>query len=88
MGTRLDWVLAAVGVFALVVATATRPADAGAAVSQDWSPFVLVTGLLLIGLVADEDGLFAAAGHQLARAAPPHTRSPPASRRARRAMCS
>jgi arsenical pump membrane protein len=39
-------------------------------VSQDWSPFVLVTGLLLIGLVADEDGLFAAAGHQLARAAP------------------
>jgi arsenical pump membrane protein len=30
---------------------------------------VLVTGLLLIGLVADEDGLFAAAGHQLARVA-------------------
>jgi arsenical pump membrane protein len=28
-----------------------------------------VTGLLLIGLVADEDGLFAWAGHQLARAA-------------------
>jgi arsenical pump membrane protein len=29
-----------------------------------------VTGLLLIGLVADDDGLFAAAGHQMARAAP------------------
>jgi arsenical pump membrane protein len=28
---------------------------------------VLVTGLLLIGLVADDDGLFATAGHQLAR---------------------
>lgn len=44
-----------------------RPADARSAASQDWSPFVLVTGLLLIGLVADDDGLFAAAGHQLAR---------------------
>ena len=29
-----------------------------------------MTGLLLIGLVADDDGLFAAAGHQMARAAP------------------
>ena len=37
---------------------------------QVWSPFVLVTGLLLIGLVADDDGLFAAAGHRLARTAP------------------
>jgi arsenical pump membrane protein len=45
------------------------PADAAAAGSQDWSPFVLVTGLLLIGLVANDDGLFAAAGHQLARVA-------------------
>ena len=32
-----------------------------------WSPFVLVTGLLLIGVVADDDGLFAAAGHLLGR---------------------
>jgi len=29
-----------------------------------------VTGLLLVGLVADQDGLFAAAGHRLSRAAP------------------
>jgi arsenical pump membrane protein len=57
-------------VLALVAAVVFRPADAGAAASQDWSPFVLVTGLLLIGLVADDDGLFAAAGHQMARAAP------------------
>jgi Na+/H+ antiporter NhaD/arsenite permease-like protein len=70
MGARLDLALAAVGVLALVVAIATRPHGAGAAASQDWSPFVLVTGLLLIGLVADSDGLFAAAGHQMARAAP------------------
>ncbi len=28
---------------------------------------MLVAGLLLIGLVADDDGLFAAAGHRLAR---------------------
>jgi arsenical pump membrane protein len=40
------------------------------AAGQDWSPFVLVAGLLLIGLVADGDGLFAAAGRQLARWAP------------------
>jgi len=35
-------------------------------VSQDWPPFVLVAGLLLIGLVANRDGLFAHAGHRLA----------------------
>lgn len=39
------------------------------AAAQDWSPFVLVAGLLLIGLVADGDGLFAWAGRQLARGA-------------------
>ena len=38
--------------------------------SQDWPPFVLVAGLLLIGLVADRDGLFAGAGSWLARVAP------------------
>jgi arsenical pump membrane protein len=43
-----------------------RPGDAGAAASQDWSPFVLVAGLLLVGLVADADGLFASAGGYLA----------------------
>jgi arsenical pump membrane protein len=46
-----------------------RPHDAGQAAAQDWSPFVLVAGLLLIGLVADGDGLFAFAGRQLARVA-------------------
>lgn len=70
MSARIDWVLACAGVIALTAAAVTRPDDARAAASQDWSPFVLVTGLLLIGLVADDDGLFAAAGHQMARAAP------------------
>src|SRR4051812_186986 len=37
------------------------------AVRQTWPPFVLVTGLLLIGLVAASDGLFAAAGGRIAR---------------------
>ncbi len=34
-----------------------------------WTPFVLVAGLLLIGLVAADDGLFAAVGHRLAKTA-------------------
>ena len=62
----LGWVLAGVGVAGLVVATALYPSAARSAASQDWTPFVLVAGLLLIGLVADDDGLFAAAGHRLA----------------------
>lgn len=58
-----------VGLGGLVLAVYFRPADARAAASQVWTPFVLVAGLLLIGLVADDDGLFAAAGHLLARTA-------------------
>jgi len=46
------------------------PHDTSSAASQVWSPFVLVTGLLLVGLVAERDGLFRAAGHRLARLAP------------------
>jgi arsenical pump membrane protein len=37
-------------------------------VGQTWPPFVLVTGLLLIGAVAAADGLFEAIGARLARA--------------------
>jgi arsenical pump membrane protein len=66
---RLSWLLPGSGVAGLVAAAVASPADAAAAASQDWSPFVLVTGLLLIGLVANDDGLFAAAGQQLARVA-------------------
>jgi arsenical pump membrane protein len=38
-----------------------------AALGQAWPPFVLVAGLLLIGRVAAEDGLFEAIGARLAR---------------------
>jgi arsenical pump membrane protein len=63
---RLGRLLAVVGLSGLVVAFALRPSDAAQATAQDWSPFVLVGGLLLIGLVADGDGLFAAVGARLA----------------------
>jgi arsenical pump membrane protein len=65
-----EWALATVGAVAAGVALVLGGADARSAASQVWSPFVLVAGLLLVGLVADQDGLFAAAGRHLARAAP------------------
>ena len=37
------------------------------AAGQVWPAFALVTGLLLVGVVAEQDGLFAAAGAALAR---------------------
>jgi arsenical pump membrane protein len=66
---RLGWLLASVGMVAAVAAIVADPTGARLATAQDWSPFVLVAGLLLIGLVANDDGLFAAAGYQLARIA-------------------
>ncbi len=54
----------------LIVAVALAPEHARAAAAQDWPPFVLVGGLLLVGLVAEGDRLFAAGGHALARQAP------------------
>ena len=68
-GKRGAWILGAAGLLALAAAATLGPADAGAAAAQDWPPFVLVSGLLLIGLVSQEDGLFAAGGHLLARRA-------------------
>lgn len=69
-GSRAAWLLAGLGIVSLAVAASLDPSNARSATVQDWSPFVLVAGLLLIGMVADDDGLFAAAGHTLARAAP------------------
>jgi len=63
------WLAAALGCAGAVAAAVARPAEARSAAAQDWPPFVLVSGLLLIGLVANQDGLFAAAGHLLARVA-------------------
>ncbi len=43
------------------------PSHARSALDQAWPPFVLVAGLLLIGLVAGRDGLFDAAASRLVR---------------------
>jgi arsenical pump membrane protein len=66
----LGLLLAAVGCGALAAAVIADPAQARLAALQDWPPFVLVAGLLAVGLVADGDGLFAAAGYHAARLAP------------------
>jgi arsenical pump membrane protein len=64
------WGLALLGVAGAVAASFADRSAARSAAGQVWSPFVLVAGLLLVGLVADQDGLFAAAGRRLALAAP------------------
>ncbi len=71
-GVRIpaSWLLALVGLVSGGVAIALRPASAAASASQDYPAFVLVAGLLLIGLVADDEGLFAFAGRRLAALAP------------------
>ena len=61
--------LALAGIVGAGAVLAVWPKDARQAAAQDWSPFVLVAGLLLIGLTADKDGLFAFAGRQLGRVA-------------------
>jgi arsenical pump membrane protein len=65
-----EWGLAGLGSSAAVAAAMTSPSLAGAAAAQVWPPFVLVAGLLLVGLVADQDGLFSEAGRRLASVAP------------------
>ena len=69
LGSRLGWLLAVAGTAAVAAALGASPGDARSAAAQNWPPFVLVSGLLLIGLLADDDGVFAAAGHRLARTA-------------------
>ena len=69
-GAALRWGPAVAGCGLLVAAALLAPHEARAAAAQDWPPFVLVAGLLLVGLVADGDGLFAAGGHALARVSP------------------
>ena len=69
-GVVLRWGPAAAGCGLILAAALLAPHEARAAAAQDWPPFVLVAGLLLVGLVADGDGLFAAGGLVLARLAP------------------
>ena len=47
------------------IAAFLDPSAAASAASQDWSPFVLVAGLLMVGKVAADDGVFGAAGSRL-----------------------
>jgi arsenical pump membrane protein len=63
-------ILAGVGVASALVAVILDQREARSAADQVWPAFVLVAGLLLVGLVADQDGLFAAVGHRLAELAP------------------
>ncbi len=64
--TRNGWTLAGLGAACAAAAAAADPPAARGAAAQDWQAFVLVGGLLLVGLVAEEDRLFAAAGESLA----------------------
>ncbi len=66
-GARWGWFLATGASEVRSPLWIVAPHDAGAAADQTWSPFVLVTGLVLIGLVAEGDGVFQAVGGQLAR---------------------
>jgi arsenical pump membrane protein len=68
--TAGPWILAAVGFSAAMAAAALEPSAAKSAAQQNWPAFALVAGLLLIGLVANDDHLFSAVGHRLAAVAP------------------
>ncbi len=62
---RFSGALFVLGALCAIVAASVRPGAAASAASQDWSPFVLVAGLLMVGMVAAEDGVFEAAGSRL-----------------------
>ncbi|HZT65171.1 MAG TPA: SLC13 family permease [Acidimicrobiales bacterium] len=62
----LSRALAVMGAAGAALAAGFAPGSARASAAQDWPSFVLVAGLLLIGLVAQEDRLFSAAGQYLA----------------------
>ncbi len=61
--------LLALGAVAAAVSFALATSAAVNSAQQTWPPFVLVTGLLLIGLVANHDGVFAAIAELLASVA-------------------
>jgi arsenical pump membrane protein len=65
-GLRVTSLLAPIGMAAAIVGAWLAPNAARGAADQAWPPFVLVTGLLLIGSVAAEDGVFKVAGDRLA----------------------
>jgi arsenical pump membrane protein len=65
---RLGAALLAAGAALAVAAAIARPAETGAAAAATWPPFVLVAGLLLIGVTAHRDGLFDLLGGVAGRA--------------------
>ena len=66
----MQWAPGVLGMLVLVTAVVLAPASSRSAAAQVYPPFVLVAGLVLVGLVADEDGLFAWTGRLLARSTP------------------
>lgn len=59
--------ISALGLMAAALAVGFDRRAAGDAAAQTWPPFVLVAGLLAVGLVANSDGLFEWAAGLLAR---------------------
>lgn len=64
---RFRIALLTLGACGAVVAAAAAHAALLDAAAHTWRPFVLVTGLLLVGLVANEDGVFVRGAGLLAR---------------------
>jgi arsenical pump membrane protein len=64
---RLRFLILGIGAIGTAIAIFLAPAASGDAAAHTWSPFVLVTGLLLIGVVANQDGVFTAAASLLSR---------------------
>lgn len=65
--SRISLTIACAGAAALPVALLAARGAARDALGQAWPPFALVAGLLLIGMVAADDGLFEMAGAWVAR---------------------
>jgi arsenical pump membrane protein len=65
----LSWLLGCLGIVGAAIAVGAAPGFAREAATQDWTPFVLILGLLLIGEAAEDDGVFRTVGSRLARSA-------------------
>lgn len=70
LARRSGPLLCGLGIAGAGAAAAWSPRAARGAADQVWPAFALVAGLLLIGIVADRDGVFRRLGEVLGRAAP------------------
>ncbi len=64
---RLRSAIPALGAAGLAVALVLSPVGTRAAAAQTWPPFVLVAGLLMVGVVAHADGVFDVLGARAAQ---------------------